>query len=913
MILERLTVGGFRSFANRYTFVPDANFTVISAPNGAGKSTLLDALYYGLLERHTVTGEEAKARFLCSGRTLTPSIEIDFTVGAERYRLSKTFLGEKSSSLKTFERGSYVARCDSSAADNFVRDLFAAEPAGRGAIDRGKHLGLAHVLWSPAHANFDDLPTKAGETIRGMLDAAYAAVTDGEQQVANRVEEEYLKYYTPGGAFATAVGTANVPEVERSVAEAQEAAIDARTEHLRYERLSTEYADREADVARMVQRRDELRAQVVAARANVAAYIDLTSSADRAASDVASTQKAYADVAERIEKLQERRLALQTFAGLHQRASEELAEAVKTATAMAARVAALRETAENATNVRATVQRRAEAVTAAEAFTTATAAIERFQRLLDVYEASSVELARLTRTAATIVGPTRDELAALSQAAIDYARLQATIAASALALEFTAHVPTSLDVIAGDATGLRSLGAGETTTIAATDDSVVIDLPGIGRIRARGADGAKKARKDLAPIAAMLEAARMRYGTSATLELADRTERAAALEQNIADLTSTMSLHLGGVSADDVCKELAEAQTTIDAHLVVHPDWRTAMPDARASRTAFDHDLQKSGDASDAAQRALRAAELTKAEFDKAVDLATTHVREHAFDIEKCTTAIDDLEADGADDARCQERLRAFALANHGAVAKRDEIAESLRAYTEDPRETVEALLLAEEFAGEARSRAQELTARCGAQLEAQMARGNYPRLVLAEEAVLARQDDLANVRSKAAAIKILHDAFERVRIERVAAVVEPVAAAATRYFHRIAGSTFGSIEIGEGLAPCGLVAGVSQRSMPVVDGTLSSGEKEQVYLSTRLALAEIIARKTGERQLFVVDDALTATDPYRLRRFMRVLEELSQEYLQVIVTTADSSRYMELAGAKHLDLAAALAEESAA
>jgi DNA repair exonuclease SbcCD ATPase subunit len=120
-----------------------------------------------------------------------------------------------------------------------------------------------------------------------------------------------------------------------------------------------------------------------------------------------------------------------------------------------------------------------------------------------------------------------------------------------------------------------------------------------------------------------------------------------------------------------------------------------------------------------------------------------------------------------------------------------------------------------------------------------------------------------------------------------------------------------GNVAIGEGLSPAGLIDVASGMKL-LIDGTLSSGEKEQIYLATRLALAEVIAKDRG-RQLFVVDDAATATDPNRLRRFVGILEELSRDHLQVIVTTADPSRYLGIDGAKHIDLAAALLMEYAA
>ncbi len=120
-----------------------------------------------------------------------------------------------------------------------------------------------------------------------------------------------------------------------------------------------------------------------------------------------------------------------------------------------------------------------------------------------------------------------------------------------------------------------------------------------------------------------------------------------------------------------------------------------------------------------------------------------------------------------------------------------------------------------------------------------------------------------------------------------------------------------GKIDISQGLAPTGIIDATSGQRLPI-DGTLSSGEKEQVYLATRLALAEVIAKDRG-RQLFVIDDAAVATDPNRLRRFVGILEELSREHFQVIVTTSDPARYLGVRDAKRIDLGAALLGEYAA
>jgi uncharacterized protein YhaN len=80
----------------------------------------------------------------------------------------------------------------------------------------------------------------------------------------------------------------------------------------------------------------------------------------------------------------------------------------------------------------------------------------------------------------------------------------------------------------------------------------------------------------------------------------------------------------------------------------------------------------------------------------------------------------------------------------------------------------------------------------------------------------------------------------------------------------------------------------------------LSGGEQEQLYLATRLALAEVLGRE--ERQLVVLDDVLTATDAGRLAKVMNVLEEASQR-LQILILTCHPERYRGLKRSAFFDL----------
>jgi uncharacterized protein YhaN len=96
----------------------------------------------------------------------------------------------------------------------------------------------------------------------------------------------------------------------------------------------------------------------------------------------------------------------------------------------------------------------------------------------------------------------------------------------------------------------------------------------------------------------------------------------------------------------------------------------------------------------------------------------------------------------------------------------------------------------------------------------------------------------------------------------------------------------------------------------PVSIESMSGGEREQIYLATRLALADLLAK--GERQLVVLDDVLVATDSGRLARVMRILEEAAQR-LQLLILTCHPERYLGLEGARFFDLEEILRDSAAA
>src|SRR6266851_1708771 len=82
----------------------------------------------------------------------------------------------------------------------------------------------------------------------------------------------------------------------------------------------------------------------------------------------------------------------------------------------------------------------------------------------------------------------------------------------------------------------------------------------------------------------------------------------------------------------------------------------------------------------------------------------------------------------------------------------------------------------------------------------------------------------------------------------------------------------------------------------------MSGGEKEQIWLCTRMALAMELARQEG--QFLLLDDILTSTDSGRMLRICDLLAELA-ERMQVIVLTCHPERFASISDARLIDVEA--------
>jgi DNA repair exonuclease SbcCD ATPase subunit len=115
MRIERVTAHAFGPLSDEELDLAPG-MSVIVGPNEAGKSTVMDAICRGFYDRHNTGGEGMKSRQPW-GSSLGPTVEVEFTVGGQRYRLRKRFLEDRLCELLQWRDGGWERIAEGRRAD----------------------------------------------------------------------------------------------------------------------------------------------------------------------------------------------------------------------------------------------------------------------------------------------------------------------------------------------------------------------------------------------------------------------------------------------------------------------------------------------------------------------------------------------------------------------------------------------------------------------------------------------------------------------------------------------------------------------------------------------------------------------------------------------------------------------------
>jgi len=444
----------------------------------------------------------------------------------------------------------------------------------------------------------------------------------------------------------------------------------------------------------------------------------------------------------------------------------------------------------------------------------------------------------------------------------------------------------------------KVISAGEDATFTGSPE-VSINIEGFGSIHAAGPEMDVDALRDEVTEANnKLAKLTQPYGTQDPDRLQLLRDQAKDLDQKIEALRDQIEELLGEDTMEDLQGQVAELDARILERTGRFPAWRAqppALSDLQAAleeqRKEIETAVVQAEDAFDQAQAGAQAVEKRHTETE--AGLRNARLNLDAANGRLTNLTKDDLADDARQTAR-QEALMAWEAARNQAK----DCETKLAVIGEDPQKSLEKL--------ERQFQAQEVTEatarddenKAEGRLQTLAAEGAYSKLAACEEKLADLTDRIRREKLRMDALRLLHDTVESCKATAVAAVAAPVERTATRMFARVSGPRLGTVRFTDQFVPAGIQPDALTEAVDL--DNLSGGEQEQLFLITRLALGQVLAKE--ERQLVVLDDVLNATDTGRLARLLVLLEEASDK-LQIIILTCHPERYRALDGAAFFNL----------
>ncbi|MCI0587997.1 MAG: hypothetical protein L0323_14285 [Planctomycetes bacterium] len=901
MILRSIRVEGWRGFAAPVQVGPFAEgLNVLHAPNATGKSTLFEALMRGLLDGHGVGGRDVES-LRPWGRTLSPTVTIEFAAEGVEYRIEKRFLEGAFSRLARKEGERFVPYAEGDAADEKVRVLLSRNPPGRG-LARPENSGLAQVLWAPQGLlALEGLSGDVLSDIRTILGAEVAGA--GAEGVEARIEEAYLRFFTPGGKLRSGKEAAPLLRLQEELQESSRRRREGVEKMQEYEATVRKVEDLRATRAQARRDMDEVEGAVSAARAHLEEHRRLVSEGSRRAEQVKGAEARHSGVKRLIEDLAAARRSLSEARRNLDSVERELPAQEREVTSRQADAARRRTLLDAIRKEEETLENARREAGDARSLLDAKELVTQLSDRLKKIRSANELLTKRKEQRAGIVAPDERGMRAIRKAAGEKRSAQDRLDAALITLEIEPRKKLSMRIETGEQKGARKLEPGKRAEAKGSPE-VVVELRDIARIRARGpAESADRIREERDRAAEQLRRLTRGFGTEELDALETLFEKASGLDRKVAEAEAQLEGLLGGEAPETLDEELRRKEGVVGEILKERTAWKERSPDAEKlakaaekERRSWKERLAEVEKGWEAGSKAQAAAEQVRVRLEERRD----NLRREQGSL---TARIADLETDGKTDAERGSALAEAAREWDAAKAALSEIQEKLRVLGADPAETVRKLERRRQESEGASRRTLEAEKIAEGKLEVLAAQGPYSELARAEEEVARLEGEISREDLRVGAVRLLRETIASCRRDALASVAKPVEDRATRILHRIGGPRLGRVRLGAEFEPGHVVPETAGEEVAIAE--VSGGEKEQIYLATRLALAEVLAR--GDRQLVVLDDVLTATDTGRLARILSVLEESARE-LQILILTCHPERYRGLDGTRFTDLEGILA-----
>lgn len=897
MILRSISISNWRCFLSTVTVGPfSEGLNVLHAPNATGKSTLFEALLRALLDGHSVGGEKVKA-IRPWGRSLAPAVVVEFCHKGIEYRITKQFLDRASSLLERKENGYFKPLAEAEEADDEVRKIISRSIV-KSSSTQLKNWGLAQVLWAPqGNLAFGGLSGDVMDDIRSSLGTQFSISASGPLE--KHLNELYSRIYTSGGKLKSGKDAPELVRLKEKLDGAREKYSNAVRQQQTFTESVRRIEDLRADRAQAKRDEENISKELKESQYREDVYKGLISQQKQRESRLNETKAQYDKLNQHIgliksarEEQQKAEEALHILERDMPLQEKEFIEREKAAAAAKAEL-------EDVRKGRQAIDKAQEEAEQARRFVDASNDVEemkeRLEKIADARKAFEICCGKRDE----VLAPGVKVLEEIRRAIKERDDASVHIKASLITLEVVPKREGSMEIISGEETGLKSLQPGIPIQIKGSPE-VVVELSGVARLRASGpAASVEEYRRAWTEAERRLKELTALFSSSDMKELEQLKEGKDELVSKAREAKVQLDTLLQEGSVEYLVEESSKRSFILASILMNYPGWKDSPPDyealmakAKELRRSFEGRIDEVEASRDAAQAASSAANMKKTR-------AIAQREEVKKQLVSSQAKVASLASDGKSDEQRKNEYDAALLAWEAARVSKAETDKQLAAFGENPTDVMNKLNRQLDASSDKAKRALENEKLEEGKLANILSQGTYSALALAEEEVAWLEEDVAEEQLRADAIRLIHDMVEQCRAEALNMVIEPVEKRAGGIFQRIAGERLGALKLGDSFEPVAVYPGGIVDSV-LLEGNLSGGEQEQIYLATRLALAEVLAKE--ERQLVVFDDVLTATDTARLARIMTILEEAAQK-LQILILTCHPERYGGLSGANFIDL----------
>ncbi|KUI47151.1 hypothetical protein AU198_17335 [Mycobacterium sp. GA-1199] len=873
MKLHRLVLTNYRGITRREIEFPDHGVVIVSGANEIGKSSMIEALDL-LIEAKDRSAKKEVKEVKPTHADVGAEVEAEISTGPYRFVYRKRFHKRFETELTIMEPRREQLTGDE-AHDRVRAMLDETVDTCLWQAQRVLQSGsTAAVDLSGCDALSRALDVAAGEAVR---------LSGAEPLLVDRVEDEYLRYFTrtgrPTGEWAAA--TTRLRTAEEALAEAAAAVAQVDDAVRRHATLTDELARLTAqctDAARQVAVAQQAAEAVAALKAQlkeaelVLAAAQANHDTSRAA--VEERRRLRADIEQRAAAMADLE-AEAVKADENQATAAEVAELAEAAAEQARK--ALKGTEARVEAARSTVQRLADRDEA-----------DRIAAQLSKVETAQRDLERVQGELAEI------RVTGEKMRAIDAAK--ATVDAVTAQVELaSAHI----EVIASAAVELRvggqtvTLGAGQAWT-ASVSAETAIEVPDLLTARLVPGTPASETQAKLDAAQDVLAKALTACGVDDVDEARAQDQRRQQLVTTRDRLSATVEALTGDESADRLRARLADLETRQpEVADLFEVDAGAARAELDAATTAHKQaigDCDKQRKVAEEAAKRLGECDIRLTVLREKLAGARSELTLARERLQGQRATVGDDELAHRAQVHAEEALRATSLVEELSEevnrAAPDVVAAALREATQ----RADAVSTAhDQIAEELRE--------VGTQLKVYGTEGRKGKL---DEAETEREHAIAEysrVQRRARAAELLRSVIARHRDSTRQRYVEPFRGEVERLGRMVFGDSF-EVEVDSALRICART--LSGRTVPY--DSLSGGAKEQLGIVARLAGAALVAKEDSVP--VVIDDALGFTDPDRLVKMGAVFNAVGGDG-QVIVLTCSPQRYAAVDGAQHIALTA--------